>query len=64
MHNKHTGHLNILMHQIFEHLHNSCGNIENLHLQQNEDKMKQPWNQDQLIETVFHQIEEGIEYTQ
>ena len=52
--------MSVSMSQMFEHLHNTCGNIIDLDLQQNEEQMKQPWNQEQTIETVFQKLEEVI----
>ena len=48
--------------QNFEHLHTAHGNTTDLDLQQNEEKMKQTWNQKQPIESVFQKLEEVIEH--
>ena len=44
---------------IFEYLHATLGSTTDLDLKQNEEKMRQPWNQDQLTETSFQQLEEA-----
>ena len=49
---------------MFQHLFRTCGNITELEIIENEQKLKTPWNQDEPIETVFHQIEECVEFAQ
>ena len=53
--------MSVSMRNIFEHLRNTCGNITDLDLKHNEEKMKKPWNQEKSIEIVFQQLEEAIE---
>ena len=48
-----AGFINMSIHQIFEHLHATYGNITNLDLKQNEERMRQHWNQENSIETTF-----------
>ena len=54
--------MNFSIHQIFEHLCATHGNMTELDLHKNEEKMRQPWNQEQPIETAFQQLEEVIHY--
>jgi len=62
--NKYTGFNNVTVLQVFQHLYNTYGNITELELIENEEKMKTPWNQSEPLETVFHQIEEAVEFAQ
>ena len=39
-------HMSVSILQIFQHLHVTCSNITDLDLQQNEDMIRQPWNQE------------------
>ena len=62
--NTHTGFMGVSTHQNFEHLNNTYGKTTELDLQQNEENTKQHWNQEEPIETVFQQLEEGITHAQ
>ena len=56
--------MNVFIRQIFEHLNATRSSMTNLDLQQNEEKMRQPWNQEQPIETVLQQLKEAINYAE
>ena len=56
--------MNVSILQIFEYLHATCGNLTDLDLQQNEEKMRQPWNQKQPIENKIYQLEGAIDYAE
>jgi len=59
-----TGYNNVTVRQVFRHLYNTYGNISELDLVENEEKMKKAWNQEEPIEVLFNQIEEAVEYAQ
>ena len=48
-----AGFMNVSIPQNFQQLHDTSGNITDLDLQSNEERMKKTWNQEQPIETVF-----------
>ena len=64
LHNQCTGCNNVTVLQVCQHLFKTYGNITELELMENEQKLKTPWNQEEPIETVFHQIEECMEFAQ
>ena len=64
LYNPYTGYNNVTLLQIFQYLFGTYGNITELELIKNEQKMKIPWNQDNPIETIFYQIKECIEFSQ
>jgi len=64
LHNQYTGYNNTTVLQVFQHLFCIYGNITKIELIENEQKLKTPWNQEELIETVFHQVEECVEFAQ
>ena len=64
LHNQYVGYNNTTVLQVFQHLFRTYGNIAEIELMENEQKLKTPWNQEDPIETVFHQVEECIEFAQ
>ena len=62
--NNHTGFNNVTVLQVLQHLCSTYGNITQLELIENEERMKTPWNQNEPLETVFHHIEEAVELAQ
>ena len=64
LYNPYTGYNNTTPLEVFQHLFHTYGNITELELIENEQKMKTTWNQDEPIETVFYQIEECVEFAQ
>ena len=62
LHNRFTGYNNVIVLQIFQYLCNAHGNITKLELPENQEKMKTLYNQNELIETVFYQIESAVEF--
>jgi len=64
LYNPYTGYNNTTPLQVFQHLFQTYGNITELELIENEQKMTTTWNQDEPIETVFYQIEECVEFAQ
>ena len=64
LYNQYVGYNNTTVLMVFQHLFRTCGNITELELIENEQKLKTPWNQDEPIETIFHQVEECVEFAQ
>jgi hypothetical protein len=62
--NRLTGYSNVIVLEIFRHLYRTYGNISELDLIINQEKIKIQWNQDKPIETFFQQIEESVEFAQ
>ena len=64
LHNRFTYYNNIIVLQVFQYLYNIYGNITELELLENQEKMKTLQNQNELIKAVFYQIESAVEFTQ
>ena len=62
--NRHTGYANVTAINIVEHLYTTYGRITSMDLEQNDIRMKAPYDPTQPIENLFNQLEEGQEYAE
>jgi hypothetical protein len=59
---KYLGYLNVSTQQILDHLYAQYARISSANLQYNDGTFKQPYDPNLPIETIFDQIEHGIDY--
>jgi hypothetical protein len=58
-----TGFANVTTQQMLMHLYSRYGRLTPSNLQENDAQMKQPYNANEPIKTLFQQIKDGIELT-
>ena len=62
--NPHTCFNNTTVKVALKHLHDSCEAFTAYDLDRNSENMKTPWNQDESLENFFHQIENGVLFSE
>ena len=61
--NMHTGYVGVTTQQMLDHLYDNYGIITAVDIEDNDTRMREPYNPTFPIETLFHQIELAVEYT-
>jgi hypothetical protein len=60
--NRHTGYNNVSTMQLLTHLYTTYGVITPIDIEDNNTKMREPFDPTQPIETLFDQIETAVEF--
>ena len=60
--NMHTGYVGVTTQQMLDHLYDNYGIITAVDIEDNDTRMREPYNPTFPIETLFHQIELAVEY--
>ena len=58
----HTGYMGVTTQQMLDHLYENYGIITAVDIEDNDTRMREPYNPTFPIETLFHQIELAVEY--